>query len=70
MMLKLQKSETHREESMFEHGDIVFVATTVCSVEEAETPEIVVFPVTGGLPDYLAWVRESCRDVGEKVADE
>ncbi len=25
-----------------------------------DVPEIVVFPVTGGLPEYLSWVQHSC----------
>jgi periplasmic divalent cation tolerance protein len=27
-----------------------------------ELPEIIAVPVTGGLPDYLAWVRNNTRD--------
>ena len=27
-----------------------------------DVPEIICFPLSGGLPDYLTWVRESCGE--------
>jgi periplasmic divalent cation tolerance protein len=35
-----------------------------------ETPEIVVFPVTGGLPGYLSWISNSCREPKKERPDE
>lgn len=31
------------------------------SMHPYETPEIIAFPLTKGLPAYLEWVKESCR---------
>ena len=31
------------------------------SLHPYEVPEIVFFPVAGGLPEYLRWVVDSCR---------
>ena len=30
------------------------------SLHPYEVPEIIFIPITGGLPDYLRWVTESC----------
>src|SRR5436853_394125 len=31
------------------------------SLHPYEVPEIIFFPISGGLPEYLRWVVESCR---------
>src|SRR5438105_14349586 len=31
------------------------------SLHPYEIPEIIFFPISGGLPEYLRWVVESCR---------
>ena len=31
------------------------------SLHPHEVPEIIFVPISGGLPDYLRWVVESCR---------
>jgi periplasmic divalent cation tolerance protein len=31
------------------------------SLHPYEVPEIIFFPVSKGLPEYLAWVADSCR---------
>jgi periplasmic divalent cation tolerance protein len=32
------------------------------SLHPYEVPEIIFIPVTGGLPEYLSWVAESCAN--------
>lgn len=27
-----------------------------------DTPELIILPITDGLPDYLKWVREECQE--------
>ena len=31
------------------------------SLHPYEVPEIIFFPISGGLPEYLRWVVDSCR---------
>ena len=31
------------------------------SLHPYEVPEIIIVPIAAGLPEYLGWVRESCR---------
>ena len=31
------------------------------SLHTYEVPEIIFFPISGGLPEYLRWVVDSCR---------
>jgi periplasmic divalent cation tolerance protein len=32
----------------------------LCSLHPYEVPEIIFFPISGGLPEYLHWVADNC----------